>query len=170
VTAGFRRIGGDAAMARLVRDRRGQAVVVEFVVMFFLLLGFVGGFLAYAMATHARSVTIQAADAGGRLLSIECDPQSPYYAQAASDAAALAVQTMRDGGLEVTTSPAAPGTAGSYTVAATCDPATGQAAVDITYEQRDVFPVLGHVLTAGLQADNAAGTFQIESGAVFPIE
>jgi Flp pilus assembly protein TadG len=153
---------------RLWRDERGQAVIAEFTIMFLLLLGFLGGFTTYALALHARAAVIQATDAGGRLLGIDCNPENPNYPNAVADAEALTVQTMSDAGLDPKSQPATIGLAGSYTIAAACEPSTGEATLTLTYEQVDVFPVLGHRLLSG--PDNAAGTFQIESGAVFPIE
>jgi Flp pilus assembly protein TadG len=159
---------------RFRRDQRGQAIIVEFVIGFMLLIGVIGGFASYMTAAHARAVLISAVDAAGRDLAAGCDPYSTAaYGTAQADAQLAFLTVLRRGGLEpwsagLVQTPATPGEPHSYTLQTTCVTGSGVATVSATYEAVDVFPVLGAVLHAG--PSNRDGTIQIETGAEFPVE
>ena len=136
--------------------------------MFLLLLGFFGGFATYALALHARSVVIQATFAAARMASIECGPSNPSYSASwEQDAANAAQAALQAGKLKLTTyvDPATTQQPGAWYVSASC--LNGVAGAQVTYNQLDVFPVLGPVLLA----DTARGwSFTLTDGAQLPIE
>ncbi len=145
-----------------------MAPIVEFTFMFLLLLGFFGGFTTYALALHARSVVIQATFAAARTASIECDPSNPSYSASwAQDTVNAAQAALQAGKLKLSTyaDPATTGQPGAWYVTASCQ--DGVAAAAVSYNQLDVFPVLGPVLLA----DTAHGwSFMLTDGAELPTE
>jgi Flp pilus assembly protein TadG len=155
-------------LRRLWRQQRAMAPIVEYLFMFLLLLGFFGGFATYALALHARSVVIQAAFAAARTASLECDPASPNYSASwFQDAVASAQGALQAGKLELTvyTDPTTTQQPGAWYVTASCQ--GGVVGLSVSYNQLDVFPVLGPVLLA----DRAHGwSFLLTSSAQVPAE
>ena len=154
-----------------LRDERGMSDLVQFLFMFLLLLGFFGGFAAYATALHARSAVIQAAFAADRTASIECNPGAPgYTADWYQNAVDAAQQALQDGGLtlktfEPTSQSNAPGT--WYVSLSACGSGTSAVTADVSYQQLDLFPVLGPVLLAG----QASGpSFLVTDSTALPVE
>lgn len=145
-----------------------MAPVVEFTFMFLLLLGFFGGFTTYALALHARSVVIQATFVAARTASVECDPSNPaYLASWPQDTVNAAQAALQAGKLKLTTyvDPTTTQQPGAWYVTATCQ--SGVVSAAVTYNQLDVFPVLGPVLLA----DTAHGwSFTLTDGAQLPTE
>ena len=134
-----------------LRDERGMSDIVQFLFMFLLLLGFFGGFAAYATALHARSVVIQAAFAADRTASIECGPNSPgYTADWYQNAVGAAQQALQDGGLTLKAFAPTGNTPGTWYVSlSACGSGTAAVTAQVSYQQLDLFPVLGPVLLAG---------------------
>lgn len=149
----------------LWRDERGLSSIVETVILMVLLIGFFGGFSAYMLAAHARSVVIAAADSAGRTASIECGLGESAWQ---SDAVSAGEQVLVDGGLHpVTTSPGQPGYwSVTLDVSGPC-PGGGQVAATVAYDQVDLFPILGPLLGQG---PASALAFPLQSSVVFPVE
>ncbi len=138
--------------------------MVEFVLLMFLFVGTIGGGLAYLMAEHARSVVIQAAYAAARTASIECGAGNP---NAWTDSVLAAETALQDGRLQLVTNqdPSTTNQPGAWWVSGGCQ--NGVAAVTVSYNQLNLFPVLGPMLVAGV----ASGwSFYLTSGMQLPVE
>jgi Flp pilus assembly protein TadG len=153
-------------MRRFWRDERGLSPIVETVIMMLLLIAFFGGFSAYALGAHARSVVIAAADSAGRTASIECGLGESSWQ---SDAVSAGEQALQDGGLNPVST--APGQAGywSVTVSVTGGGCPGGTSVtaSVVYDQADLFPFVGPLVGAG---PASASVFPVQSSVVFPVE
>jgi len=155
-------------VGRFLHEQHAMAEIVQFTFMFLLLLGFFGGFATYALALHARSVVIQASFAAARTASVECDSANPSYSASwPQDTVNAAEAALRAGMLHLSTylDPSTTQQPGAWFVTASCQ--GGVAAVGVSYNQVDVFPVLGPVLLA----DQAHGwSFTLHSAAQVPTE
>lgn len=152
-------------LTRFRRDARGLSVIVQFLFVFLLMLGFFGGFAAYSLALYARSVVIQAAYNAARTASIQCSTNpSGWYANTVS----AAQMSLQDGHLKLTSfsDPSSTSQPGVWDVT-TNGCAGGVATVTVSYNQVDLFPPLGPVLLAG--ASNG-WSFYLQSSATFPVE
>ena len=153
-------------LRRFWRDERGLSPIIESVVMMVLLVGFFGGFSAYMLGAHARSVVIAAADTAGRTASIECGLGEANWRP---EAVSAGEQALVDGGLSPAT--AASGQPGYWNVTLNVAgggcPGGTQVTATVLYDQIDLFPILGPLLGQG-----AAGAlvFPIQSSVVFPVE
>lgn len=134
--------------------------------MMVLLFGFFGGFSAYMLGAHARSVVIAAADTAGRTASIDCGLDKPAWQ---SDAVSAGEQVLSDGGLHPVAS--AGGQPGYWDVVLSLTgsacPGASQVTATVLYDQVDLFPVLGPLLGQG---GAGALVFPIRSSVVFPVE
>ncbi len=149
---------------RFVRETRGQAAVVETVIMLILLIAFFGGFAAYALAAHARAVVIGAATVAGRAAAIECGLGSATWQ---ADATSLAEEALKQGGLKLAGLRPGGTTPGTWSVSfgGTC--ASGaDVTTTVTYDQLDLFPFIAPLLGQG-PADGWG--FDLTSTAVYPV-
>jgi Flp pilus assembly protein TadG len=152
--------------SRWLGDESGVATTVEAVIILVLLVGFFGGFSSAILAAHARSVAIAAAETAARTAAIECGLGTGSWA---SDATAAGERMLQDGGLQPTVEGGASSRPGSWSVVLSADapcPTASQVTAQVTYAQRNLFPVLGPLL-AGQPA--GAPTIAITSNAVFPV-
>lgn len=155
-------------LRRFARETRGASVIVETVFAFLILMGITGFFASYGLATHARSVVIQAAAAGGRTASIECgatgDPNKTYQ-----DVVSVVQQTLRSGLLTLTQQgDPSSGRPGVWQV--TMSPfscTSGSIQVTVSYNQLNIFPPAGPIISGDPQV---GWSFRLSSGAVFPVE
>lgn len=152
-------------LGRFVRDVRGQAAVVETVVMLLLLVSFFAGFSAYAIAAHARAVVIGAAAVAGRAASIQCGQGVATWQ---GDATAIAQSALQDGGLRLTTFQAGNAQPGDWYVAFGGGCASGgSVSVTVQYDQLNLFPYLAALLGQG---PAEAWIFPLASTAVYPVD
>jgi hypothetical protein len=151
-------------LRRFWRERRASSTV-ETVILTALLIGFFGGFSAYVLGAHARSVVIAAADTAARTAAIECGLGEGAWQ---ADAVAAGERALEDGGLHP--APVAPGQPGYWTVvvsAAGGCPGGSAVTAAVSYDQADLFPFVGPLLGAG----PASGpVFAVQSSAVFPVD
>jgi hypothetical protein len=151
--------------SRFVGELRGQAAVVETVIMLILLIGFFGGFSAYAIAAHARAVVIGAATVAGRAAAIECGQGAVAWR---ADATRLAGEALKEGGLRLTAFAASGAEPGTWFVgfAGTCG-SGGDVSVTVDYEQLNLFPFLAPLVGQG----PASGWgIALTSTAIYPVE
>lgn len=151
-------------LRRFLRSAKGQAAVVETVLVMILLIAFFGGFSAYALAAHARAVVIGAAAAAGRDAAIACGQDLPGWQ---GDATAIAQADLQQGGLQLSTmgGGSAPGT-WSVSFGGACSSGAAISAT-VSYSQLDLFPFVAPLLGQG----QAAGwSFELSSTSVYPVE
>jgi Flp pilus assembly protein TadG len=154
-----------SVLERFVRERHGQAAVVETVIMMFLLIAFFGGFSAYAIASHARAVVIGAATAAGRAASIECGQGTAGWQ---ADTVAIAETFLKQGGLQLSAYEPATDQPGAWYVTVNGGCATGSdVSVTVQYDQLDLFPFVAPLLGQGRMA---GWTFALTSTAIYPVE
>jgi Flp pilus assembly protein TadG len=152
-------------LRRLAAEVRGQAAVVETVIMLILLVAFFGGFSAYALAAHARAVVIGAASVAGRAAAIECGQGSPTWQ---ADATYLAQQALVQGGLRLSAFQAGSPQPGTWYVDFGGNCASGSdVSTTVAYDQLDLFPFVAPLLGQG----SASGWgFALTSTAIYPVE
>lgn len=150
---------------RFIAELRGQAAVVETVIMLILLIGFFGGFSAYAIAAHARAVVIGAATVAGRAAAIECGQGAATWR---ADATQLAGEALQQGGLRLSTFAAAAAEPGAWFVAFAGTCASGsEVSVTVDYEQLNLFPFIAPLVGQG----PASGWgIALSSTAIYPVE